>query len=95
MTFNTEHISLEQVHDHLQQMEQDAQPPEGVRMAPVGSLALGASTADAVVGTRLTMNLLCLGAVFVVLLLVYRRLSRVLFIILPVGLVIGCASLAM
>jgi predicted RND superfamily exporter protein len=44
---------------------------------------------------RLVMNILCLGAVFAVLLLVYRRLPRALFIILPVGLVIGWASLAM
>jgi hypothetical protein len=41
------------------------------------------------------MNILCLGVVFAVLLLVYRRLPRALFIILPVGLVIGWASLAM
>jgi predicted RND superfamily exporter protein len=95
VSFTIKHIPLQQVHDRLGLMRQDAQPPDGVRIAPVGSLALGSSTVDAVVGTRLLMNILCLGVVFAVLLLVYRRLPRALFIILPVGLVIGWASLAM
>ena len=95
VSFSITHIPLEQVHDLLGQMRQDAQPPDGVRIAPVGSLALGASTVDAVVGPRLLMNILCMGAVFAVLLLIYRRLPRALFIILPVGLVIGLASLVM
>lgn len=89
------YISLEETNDLLQGMADLAQPPDGVRIAPVGSLALGASTVDAVVGTRFTMNLLCLGAVFVVLLLVYRRLSSVVFTIIPVGAVIAWSSLDM
>jgi len=76
-------------------MQAEAEPPPGVSIAPVGSLALGASTIDAVVSKRLTMNLICLGAVFVVLLLVYRRLSRAVFTIIPVGAVIAWSSLDM
>ncbi len=95
VSFTSKHISLEQVHDLLGQMRQDAQLPDGVRMAPVGTMALGASTVDAVIGPRLMLNILCLSAVFLALLLIYRRLSRALFIILPVGLVFGLASLAM
>jgi hydrophobe/amphiphile efflux-3 (HAE3) family protein len=95
VSFSIKHMPLEQVHDFLGQMMEDMQPPDGVRIAPVGSLALGASTVDAVVGPRLLMNILCMGAVFAVLLLIYRRLPRALFIILPVGLVIGLASLVM
>jgi len=95
ISFSIAYISLEETNDLLQDMADLAQPPAGVRIAPVGSLALGASTVDAVVGTRFTMNLLCLGAVFVVLLLVYRRLSSAVFTIIPVGAVIAWSSLDM
>jgi hydrophobe/amphiphile efflux-3 (HAE3) family protein len=94
-SFNIEYISLDETQQLLQTMESEADPPAGVEFSPVGSLALGASTVDAVVGRRLTMNLICLGAVFIVLLLVYRRLSTALFIIVPVGAVIAWSSLDM
>lgn len=93
--FNIKYISLEETHDLLQLMESEAQPPPDVQISPVGSLALGASTMDAVVGTRFTMNLICLGAVFIVLLLVYRRFSSAIFVIIPVGAVIAWSSLDM
>jgi len=95
MSFGIEYISLEETNDLLQAMENDAQPPESVQISPVGTLVLGASTVDAVVGTRFTMNLICLGAVFFVLLIVYRNLSRPVFTILPVGAVIAWSSLDM
>ena len=94
-TFTIEHLALEEVHNLLKVMTAEAEPPEGVEISPVGTLVLGASTIDAVVGKRLTMNLICLGAVFVVLLAVYRRLSRALFTIIPVGAVIAWSSLDM
>jgi len=93
--FTIEYIPLEEVHDLLQVMEAEAEPPPGVAISPVGTMALGASTIDAVVGKRLTMNLICLGAVFIVLLVVYRRLNRALFTIVPVGAVIAWSSLDM
>jgi len=94
-SFSIEYISLDETHQLLQEMESEAEPPSGVEISSVGSLALGASTVDAVVGKRLTMNLICLGAVFIVLLLVYRRLSSAIFIIVPVGAVIAWSSLDM
>jgi predicted RND superfamily exporter protein len=50
---------------------------------------------DAVVGSRLNLNLICLGAVLVVLLLVYRRLGITIFTVIPVGAVIAWSSLDM
>ncbi len=94
-SFSIEYISLEETHGLLQLMQSEAQPPPGVQISPVGSLALGASTMDAVVGTRFTMNLICLGAVFIALLLVYRRFSSAIFVIIPVGAVIAWSSLDM
>jgi len=41
------------------------------------------------------MNLICLSAVFIVLLLVYRRIGSTVFTIIPVGAVIAWSSLDM
>ena len=95
VSFVIEDINLEQVHDLLQVMKAEAEPPDGVTISSAGSLALGASTMDAVVSKRFTMNLICLSAVFVVLLAAYRRLRLALFAIIPVGAVIAWSSLDM
>ena len=95
MSFSTKYISLEETHDLLQVMQDEANLPVGVQLSPVGSLAIGASTIDALVGARLKLNLICLGAILVVLSLVYRRLSSIIFTIIPVGAVIAWSSLDM
>jgi len=76
-------------------MQDEANLPVGVQLSPVGSLAIGASTIDALVGARLKLNLICLGAILIVILLVYRRLSSTIFTIIPVGAVIAWSSLDM
>jgi hydrophobe/amphiphile efflux-3 (HAE3) family protein len=95
VSFAIEDISLEKINDLFQTMKAEAEPPEGVRVSSVGSLALGASTIESVVGRRFTMNLICLGAVFVVLMAVYRRPKLAVFTIIPVGAVIAWSSLDM
>jgi predicted RND superfamily exporter protein len=86
---------MEEAHDLLVLLEAEADPPAGVSVAPVGSLALGTSTIDALVSPRMTMNLICLGAILLVLLVVYRRLGSTVFTIIPVGAVIAWSSLDM
>jgi hydrophobe/amphiphile efflux-3 (HAE3) family protein len=93
--FNIEYIPMEETHDLLVLLQEEASPPSGVSISPVGSLALGASTMDALVGARMTMNLICLGAILLVLLVVYRRLGSIIFTIIPVGAVIAWSSLDM
>ena len=95
VSFGIKYISLEETHDLLQLMKDNAQPPTGVHISPVGSLAFGASMMDAMVGTRFTMNLICLGAVLIVLLVVYRRFGSTIFTIMSVGAVIAWSSLDM
>ncbi|HEX79084.1 MAG TPA: RND family transporter, partial [Dehalococcoidia bacterium] len=95
ISFVIEYISLEETNDLIKAIEGGTQPPEGVQVSPVGTLALGASTVDAVVGTRFTMNLICLGAVFAILMLIYRNISRPIFAIIAVGAVIAWSSLDM
>jgi hydrophobe/amphiphile efflux-3 (HAE3) family protein len=94
-SFSVRYLSMEEVHELLQRLTDEMNPPEGVSVAPVGSFVLGASIIDAIIGQRLTMNLICLGAVFFVLLLAYRRLGSTIFTIVPVGAVIAWSSLDM
>jgi hydrophobe/amphiphile efflux-3 (HAE3) family protein len=95
MSFNITYMSLKETHDLLQAMQADAQAPAGVDFSAVGSIAIGAHIMDAVVGSRLSLNLICLGAVLLVLTLVYRRLGSIIFTIIPVGAVIAWSSLDM
>ena len=50
---------------------------------------------DAMIGSRMTMNLICLGAIFLILLIIYRRIDYTLFSVIPVGAVIAWSSLDM
>jgi len=95
MSFNIAYMSLQETLDLLKSMQEEAGTPAGVTFSPVGSIAIGANIMDAVIGSRLTLNLICLGAVLVVLVLVYRRFGNILFTILPVGAVIAWSSLDM
>ena len=76
-------------------MQEGANPLAGVQVSPVGSLALGSGTIDNMVGARLSMNSLCLGAVLIILVLVYRRFGSTVFTIVPVGAIIAWSSLDM
>jgi hydrophobe/amphiphile efflux-3 (HAE3) family protein len=95
VSFSIRHMPLDETHNLLQRMQEEASPPAGVRVSPVGTLALGGSTIDAVVGSRLTMNFICLGATLLILLLIYRRLSNTIFTLIPVGAVMAWSSLDM
>jgi hydrophobe/amphiphile efflux-3 (HAE3) family protein len=95
MSFNVNYMSLEETLNLLRAMQEEARTPAGVSFSPVGSVAVGAYIVDAVVGSRLELNLICLGAVCVVLVLVYRRFGSIVFTILPVGAVIAWSSLDM
>ncbi|HEY94234.1 MAG TPA: RND family transporter [Dehalococcoidia bacterium] len=95
MSFTIRYLPVEEVHDLIQNMQVNADLPPGVTMSPVGSFVMGAWTMDAMVGSRMTMNLICIGAIFLILLLIYRRLDYTLFSVIPVGAVIAWSSLDM
>jgi hydrophobe/amphiphile efflux-3 (HAE3) family protein len=95
ITVNIPYMSLQDILVLIQSIEYEATPPAGTTLTAVGSVALGANIMDGVIGSRFQLNLICLGAVFVVLLLVYRRLGSTIFTIIPVGAVIAWSSLDM
>ena len=88
-------LPLSDLHNLIQGIEQDAKALDGVKISAAGAIALGANMVDSVVRARIWMDGLCLAAIFSALWIIYRRLRRVLLIIVPVGLVIGWASLLM
>jgi len=95
ITFNINYISMEEVHDLIRDLLELAEPPAGTSVASVGTMALGAETIDAVIGSRMLLNLLCLSAVFVIILLSYRRLVSAVLTVLPVAAVIAWSSMVM
>ena len=95
ISFNTRYISLEETHDLLALLQEEADPPTGVTIYPVGSTALGSSTIDVLISDRVKLNLICLAAIFLVLLATYRRIGIAIFTIVPVGAVIAWSSLDM
>ena len=95
ITVNIPYMSLQDILALIQSIEAEATPPVGTTLTAVGSVALGANIMDGIIGSRIQLNLICLGAVFVVLLLIYRRLGSTIFTIIPVGAVIAWSSLDM
>jgi hypothetical protein len=95
VTLRAQDVSLEETYNLLQAITADAVNVEGVLWAQVGSTALGAQTVGAIIGPRLMLNSLCIVAVLLILLLIYRKPVKTIFIILPTGLVIGLLSLIM
>jgi hydrophobe/amphiphile efflux-3 (HAE3) family protein len=95
VSFGISYLQLEALHDLIIDLEEEADAPAGISVAPVGTLALGAETIDAVIGSRMLMNLLCLSAVFVIILIAYRKLVSSMLMVVPVAAVIAWSSLAM
>lgn len=95
LSFGVKHMPMEDVQGVKEHIMESANPPAGVYIGPSGGLAMGAAAVEAMLGRRFLMNLLCMGAVFAVLLFVYRRFTRAMFTILPVGLVIAWVSLCL
>jgi hydrophobe/amphiphile efflux-3 (HAE3) family protein len=95
ITFQTKTMNLEETKQLLQTVARDAVPPAGTRFTAVGSTAMEMAITDSVMGSRYLMDGICLGAVFVILLLIYRRPLQSLFMVIPVVLVILWTSLGM
>ncbi|MBN1367155.1 MAG: RND family transporter [Dehalococcoidales bacterium] len=93
MSFYTSYITLDETQQLLESIEADSLELTGITVSPVGTVAMSVATIDSVIGSRMLMNGLCLAAIFIMLLLLYRRPVRALFIAVSVGLVIAWASL--
>ncbi len=95
LSFGITHMPMEDVQVIKEHIINNANPPDGVDIAPVCGLAMAATAVEAMVSKRFVMNLICMAAIFVILLIVYRRFTRALFTMIPVGLVIAWVSLCL
>jgi uncharacterized protein len=95
LSFGIQDISLDQTHNLILAIEQDGQTLNGLRVSSVGTMALSTATIGSVISSRFLMDGLCLLAILIILLLLYRRLFQSLFIIICIGIVIGWSSLTM
>ncbi len=95
LSFGITHMPMEDVQEISEYIMDNANPPDGVYINPVCGLAMAASAVDAMVSRRSLMNSLCMAAIFVILLGVYRRFTRALFTMTCVGLVIAWVSLCL
>jgi hydrophobe/amphiphile efflux-3 (HAE3) family protein len=95
LSFGIKTITLEETHDLISNIAQDSQRLDGITITPVGTLAMSTAMIDSVIKSRILMDGLCLVAILVVLILMYRRFTRAFFIIVCTGIVIGWSSLTM
>ncbi len=97
LSIGIKHMQMNEIHELAEDIIESAEPPPDmdIEISPAGNLALITEAVDAMMSRRALMNALCLGAMFVVLFLVYRRFTRALFAIIPVGMVLGWSSLAL
>ena len=97
LSFGIKHMEVNEIDDLAEDLIESANPPPelNIEIAPAGNLALITQAVDAMMGRRSLMNAICLGAIFVVLFIVYRRLTRVIFSIIPVAMVLGWSSFAL
>ncbi|MBT3364012.1 MAG: RND family transporter [Chloroflexi bacterium] len=95
VTLRAQGVSLVEIYNLLDSITADANAEDVTSWVKVGSTALSAQMVGAIIGPRLMLNSLCIIAVLLILLLIYRKLAKTIFIILPTGLVIGLLSLVM
>ncbi len=74
-------------------IERDAHPPAGVRIAPAGIAVVGIATVDAISSNRDLMSFVAIIAILVTLLVLYRSPVRAVAPLLPVLLALGASAM--
>lgn len=86
---------IERVRDEVREPGEPGGPPEGVRVRFAGLPVIAAAAASDLSSSRYWLTLAGLGAVALVLLLVYRSFRRALVPLIPVVLATGWSSLVL
>jgi hydrophobe/amphiphile efflux-3 (HAE3) family protein len=85
--------SLDQRRAITDAIERDAQPPDGVTVAPAGIAVVGTAAVDAISGNRDLMSLVAVGALLVLLLAVFRNPVKAVAPLLPLLLALGASAM--
>ncbi len=85
--------SLDQRRAITDAIERDAQPPAGVTVAPAGIAVVGTAAVDAISSNRDLMSFIAVGALLVLLLIVFRNPAKAVAPLLPVVLALGASAM--
>lgn len=95
MIFAIGPISLEERKEVVDQVTEGLDPPPGALVRPAGLAVIGVQAVDALSANRDLMSFAALGAIFVLMLVVYRNVVRAIAPIVPVMLALGSSSVAL
>jgi hypothetical protein len=88
----SDRASLDQRRTITDAIENDAQPPAGISVAPAGLSVVGATSVDAISGNRDLMSLVALAAILLTLAIVYRNPVKAIAPLLPVVLALAASG---
>jgi len=74
-------------------IEDDANPPDGVTIAPAGIAVVGTASVDALSANRDLMSFVAIGAIVAFLLVMYRNPVKAIAPLLPVVLALGASAM--
>jgi len=85
--------TLDQQKAITEQIEREAQPPDGVTVAPAGIAVVGAAAVDALSSNRDLMSFVAIGSILVLLLALYRNPVKAIAPLMPVVLALGASAM--
>jgi hypothetical protein len=95
ITFSVENMGMEEQKELIEAIENDIQSPDGVEVTSTGMMVLAVKSISTLTDNRHFSTFLGIGAVFLSLLVLYRRIKQALYPILPIVLVIGWSAAMM
>ncbi|MEQ6376156.1 hydrophobe/amphiphile efflux-3 (HAE3) family transporter [Bacillaceae bacterium S4-13-56] len=95
ITFSVRNMPLQQQKELIEEIENDIQSPEGVEVTSTGMVVLAVKSISTLTDNRDFTTFLGIGAVFLSLLVLYRRIKLAVYPIVPIVLVIGWSSAMM
>jgi hypothetical protein len=88
-------LTLDQQKDLTAAILADADPPEGITVAPAGISVVGVEAVEALTGNRDLMSFVAIAATFVLLIVVFRNPVKAIAPILPVVLALGASAMTL
>jgi uncharacterized protein len=95
IAFSVKNMGMTEQKKLIEAIENDIHPPEGVKVTSTGMMVLAVKSISTLTDNRHFSTMLGIGAVFVSLLVLYRRIKQSLYPIIPITLVIGWSSAVM
>ena len=95
ITFSVKNMGMEEQKELIEAIEDDIQSPDGVEVTSTGMMVLAVKSISTLTDNRHFSTFLGIGAVFLSLLVLYRRIKQAVYPIVPIVLVIGWSAAMM